>query len=80
MTEQTQWEAGEPEPVDEAGVLPVMPAEASEADALDQARPWGGEGDSEVPEVIELPPDAPEADALDQAMPVVGGPEDDDRR
>ena len=80
MSQQMEWEAREPEPGEEAKAVPPIPVEAAEGDALDQARPWAGEDDSEVPEAVQLPADAAEADALDQAMPVVGGPGDDDWR
>ena len=45
-----------------------IPADVSEADALDQARPVADEDEEDLPTSIEA--DEPEADALDQARPV----------
>ncbi|HJR44603.1 MAG TPA: hypothetical protein VJ927_03275 [Actinomycetota bacterium] len=44
-----------------------IPADAPEADVLDQARPWQPETEEELPASIGI--DEPEADALDQARP-----------
>lgn len=42
-----------------------LPAEGSEADLVEQSRPWRGEEDDLGPTAI--PIDAPEADVLEQA-------------
>ena len=67
--EQAALAVAGPEEVD----LEELPPEASEADALEQARPQAApNGD------LQLPPDVPEADALDQERPA--DVEDDDYR
>lgn len=53
-----------------------MPADAPEADALEQARPWGDDEEEDLPESIA--PDEPEADALDQARSVELGDDDEE--
>lgn len=52
-------------------------ADVPEADALDQARSWGGAKRSEQPRI---PDDVNPADALEQSQEVGGSDVDDDRR
>lgn len=61
---------------DRSGRNVDIPADAPEADALEQARPWGDDEEEDLPDSIA--PDEPEADALDQARRADLGDEDEE--
>lgn len=62
---------------EESGTAPIeVPPDAPEADALEQARPWAGDDENDLPG--SLPEDAAEGDALDQERKVELGDDEEE--